>query len=79
MRDNLSKERADKEKQIEDLTYELEGTITTLKTKVDNLTSRNGILEREQVALKETIAFKDREIKNLQERTRVMEEREKKL
>ena len=79
LRDNLSKERADKEKQIEDLTYELEGTITTLKTKVDNLTSRNGILEREQVALKETIAFKDREIKNLQERTRVMEEREKKL
>ena len=60
MRDNLNRERADKDKQLEDITYELEGTITALKTKADNLASRNSILEREQVALKETIAFKDR-------------------
>jgi len=44
LRENLNKERSEKDKQIEDLTYELEGTITTLKTKVDNLTSRNSIL-----------------------------------
>jgi|JI10StandDraft_1071094.scaffolds.fasta_scaffold2227247_1 chromosome segregation ATPase len=44
LRDTLSRERADKEKQIDDLTYELEGTITTLKSKVDSLSSRNGIL-----------------------------------
>jgi hypothetical protein len=31
------------------------------------------------IAIKETIVFKDREIKNLQERARVSEEREKKL
>ena len=79
LRDALNRERADKDKQIEDITYELEGTITNLKTKADNLASRNSILEREMVALKETIAFKDREIKNLQERARVSEEREKKL
>ena len=79
LRDNLNRQRSDKDKQIEDITYELEGTITALKTKADNLTSRNSILEREQVALKETIAFKDRQIKNLQERARVSEEREKKL
>jgi hypothetical protein len=46
LRENLNKERSEKDKQIEDLTYELEGTITTLKTKVDNLSSRNNILER---------------------------------
>ena len=79
LRDALNKERADKDKQIEDITYELEGKITNLKTKADNLASRNSILEREQVALKETIAFKDRQIKNLQERARVSEERQKKL
>lgn len=73
LRDTLARERTDKDKQIDDLTYELEGTITTLKSKVDTLTSRNGILEREQVAMKETIAFKDREIKNLQDRTKLTE------
>jgi chaperonin cofactor prefoldin len=56
----LGKERSEKDKHIEDLTYELEGTITTLKTKVDNLTSRNSIVERELIALKETIAFKEK-------------------
>lgn len=79
LRDNLNRERSDKDRQIEDITYELEGTITTLKTKADQLTSRNNILEREQVAIKETMVYKDREIKNLQERSRVSEEREKKL
>jgi hypothetical protein len=36
-------------------------------------------VERELVSLKETIAFKEKEIKNLQERVRVSDEREKKL
>jgi hypothetical protein len=44
-----------------------------LKTKVDGLSSRNNILERELISLKETIAFKDKEIKNLQERVRLSE------
>ena len=61
------------------MTYELEGNISNLKTKVDSLSSRNNILEREQASLKETIAFKEKEIKNLQERVRVSEERERKL
>ena len=42
-----------------------------MKTKVDNWASRNSIVERELVSLKETIAFKDKEIKNLNERVRV--------
>lgn len=46
LRDALNKERSDKDKQIEDITYELEGKITNLKTKADNLASRNSILER---------------------------------
>ena len=79
LKDTLSKDRLDKDKHIEDLTYELEGTISNLKTKVDSLSSRNNILEREQASLKETIAFKEKEIKNLQERVRVSEERERKL
>lgn len=78
-REALLKERTEKEKHIEDITYELEGTITTLKTKADALASRNSIVERELVSLKETIAFKEKEIKNLQERVRVSDERERKL
>lgn len=55
--------------------YEYEGTISTLKNKVDSLVSRNNIVEREIISIKESMALKEKEIKNLQERVRVTEER----
>lgn len=75
LRDTLSRERSDKEKIIEDMQYEYEGTISTLKNKVDSLVSRNNIVEREIISIKESMALKEKEIKNLQERVRVTEER----
>lgn len=79
LKEALSRERSDREKQVEDLQYELESQITTLKSKADTLASRNSIVERELIAIKETIVFKEKEIRSLQERVRVTEEREKKL
>jgi peptidoglycan hydrolase CwlO-like protein len=55
--------------------YEYEGTISTLKNKVDSLVSRNNIVEREIISIKESMTLKEKEIKNLQERVRVTEER----
>lgn len=45
--------------------YELESVITQLKTKVESLTSKNIILDRELLALRDTIAAKEKEIKGL--------------
>jgi hypothetical protein len=66
-------------RQIDDMTSDYEMKITTLQSKVDNLTSRASVLEKENRAMKDTVAIKDREIVNLNDRYKVTEIREKKL
>lgn len=53
--------------------------ITTLQSKVDNLTSKASVLEKENKAMRDTVDIKEREINNLNERYRTTEAREKKL
>ena len=66
-------------RQIDDMTSDYEMKITTLQSKVDNLTSRASVLEKENRAMKDTVAIKDREIANLNDRYKATETREKKL
>ena len=49
--------------------------ISTLKSKVDSLTSKASVLEKENKAIKDTIAMKEKEIKNLNERYKATENR----
>ena len=53
--------------------YELK--ITTLQSKADNLVSRNNVVEKENRAMRDTVAIKDREIANLNERFKATETR----
>ena len=46
LKDAAINAKNEKDRAIEDLQYELEGIIASLKTKVESLTSKNGILER---------------------------------
>ena len=66
-------------RQIDDMTSDYEMKITTLQSKVDNLTSKASVLEKENRAMKDTVAIKDREIANLNDRYKATETREKKL
>lgn len=79
MRDELRREKADKERKVDELKSELEATTTQLQTKVDTNNTRTTIMEREAESLKKTIELKEKEVRSLQERVRSSDERERKL
>lgn len=58
---------------------ELDSVVTQLQTKVQTGSTKTNILEREGESLKKTIELKDKEVRNLQDRIRNSDEREKKL
>lgn len=75
----MRREKADKERKVDELKSELEATTTQLQTKVDTNNTRTTIMEREAESLKKTIELKEKEVRSLQERVRSSDERERKL
>ena len=57
----------------------MESMRSQLQTKIDTLTTKINILERENESLKKTIDLKDKEIRSAHERIRNSDDREKKL
>lgn len=55
MKETVTRIKSEKDRVVEDVQYELESIISGLKTKVESLTSKNVILDRELLALKDTI------------------------
>jgi len=62
-------------KGIDDLKDELSGTSTHLSNRAEGLTAKNRALEKENEVLKNSLAQKEKEIRNLNERLKASNER----